>query len=283
MMNTLKYGMLGRPLTSSPVTTVQNVMSSTQNMPPNVKTLLAKYGNASIKYIKINRTPVNSGITYALNMFSKGGKNFNNEFKKLPYESLYHLQLIFSTSAGRCVLEKNERVNMAEQPKETETMDVRFPAGLTINQIYSNGLKLAGNDKFYKYNASSNNCQNFILYLLQGSRLTTPENVAFTKQDTSTLFAKDPKLRKIANSLTTIGAKANIIQQGGTIANDWVKPMSQEAIIQQLKNRKVVQTASGLKPKKAPSAWIQHLKQYRAKNGGSLKDAMKKAKATYKR
>jgi hypothetical protein len=40
---------------------------------------------------------------------------------------------------------------LAEQPKETETMNVRFPAGLTINnQIYSNGLKLAGNDKFYK-------------------------------------------------------------------------------------------------------------------------------------
>jgi hypothetical protein len=216
-MNTLKYGVIGRPLTTSPVTTIQNIVSSTQNMPPNVKTLLAKYGNASIKYIKINRTPLSSGITYALNMFSKGGNNFNNEFKKLPYESLYHLQLIFSTSAGRLCIEKNVRVNASEQPKETETMNVNFPAGLTINQIYENSLNLAGNDKFYKYNASSNNCQNFILFLLQGSRLTTPENIAFTKQNTSTLFAKDPKLRKIANSLTTIGAKANIIQQGGTL------------------------------------------------------------------
>ncbi len=59
--------------------------------------------------------------------------------------------------------------------------------------------------------------------------------------------------------------------------------MSQEAIIQQLKNRKVIQTASGLKPKKAPSAWIQHVKQYREINEWSLKDAMKKAKATYER
>ncbi len=36
-MNTLKYEILAKPLTTSPVTTIQNVMSSTQNMPPNVK------------------------------------------------------------------------------------------------------------------------------------------------------------------------------------------------------------------------------------------------------
>jgi hypothetical protein len=59
--------------------------------------------------------------------------------------------------------------------------------------------------------------------------------------------------------------------------------MSQEALIQQLKNRKVVQTASGLKPKKAPSSWMNHVKDYREKHGGSLKDALKNAKKTYKK
>jgi hypothetical protein len=81
----------------------------------------------------------------------------------MPYKSLYHLQLIFSTSVSRCLIEKNDRVNVSDQTKQTQTMNVNFSAGLTINQIYSNSLKLAGNDKFYKYNASSNNCQNFIL------------------------------------------------------------------------------------------------------------------------
>lgn len=99
--------------------------------------------------------------------------------------------------------------------KEDQTLNVAFPAGLTIiNQICNNGLKLAGNDKFYKYSCATNNCQNYIMYLLQGSRLVRPENVAFTKQNTETLFKNDHRLRKISNTMTTIGQKVNLLQQG---------------------------------------------------------------------
>lgn len=228
-------------------------MDGNGGTPPNVAKLLAKYGNAQIKYIKVNRSPVNAGITTALNMFSKGGNSFLNEFKKLPYTDLYHLSLILSTSVGRVSLEKNERLNMSEKSKEDLTLNVAFPEGLTINQIYDNGLKIA--DKFYKYNGANNNCQDFIIYLLKGSRLATAENSAFTKQDTTTLFKEDPRLRKISNTMTTICAKVNVIQQGGSLA----------------------------KPKKQPSKWLQHVKECREINGGSLKDAMQKAKATYNR
>jgi hypothetical protein len=66
--------------------------------------------------------------------------------------------MIFSTEKGRVVLEKNERLNMAERPKETETININFNPNLTIRQIYNNGLKLAGEKLFCTYNASSNNC-----------------------------------------------------------------------------------------------------------------------------
>ena len=187
------------------------------SMPPNVKNLLDKYGDAKINYIKLNRSPVQGSVQFLLNKFSKNGNNFQKELSKLPYESIYHLQMIFSTVKGRVVLEKNERLNMAERPKETETININFNPNLTIRQIYNNGLKLAGDKLFYTYNASSNNCQNFILFLLKGSQLDTPENIAFTKQDTSTLFQKDPKLRKIANSFVKIGAIANTTMSGGKI------------------------------------------------------------------
>ena len=170
-----------------------------------------------INYIKLNRSPVQGSVQFLLNKFSKNGNNFQKELSKLPYESIYHLQMIFSTVKGRVVLEKNERLNMAEKPKETETININFNPNLTIRQIYNNGLKLAGDKIFYTYNASSNNCQNFILFLLKGSQLDTPENIAFTKQDTSTLFQKDPKLRKIANSFVKIGAIANTTMSGGKI------------------------------------------------------------------
>ena len=119
------------------------------SMPPNVKTLLDKYGDAKISNIKLNKTPVQGAVQFLLNKFSKGGNNFQNELSKLPYDSIYHLQMIFTTDKGRVVLEKNERVNMAERPKETEILNIPFNSNLTIRQIYENGLKVAGEKLFY--------------------------------------------------------------------------------------------------------------------------------------
>ena len=196
-----------------------NFLSKT-NIPPNVKNLLDKYGDAKIKYIKINRQPVQSSLMKMLNLFSKDRSRFETELKKLPYDSLYHLQLQFSTSAGRVVLEKNERVNMAERPKEVQTLEIQYPSTLTIRQIYDNALKAIGPDKFYKYNASSNNCQDFVMALLQHSGLHTQATKEFVKQDTKTLFEGDNNLRKVANSTTSLGAYANMLMQGGEIDDD---------------------------------------------------------------
>lgn len=101
-------------------------------MPPSVKSLLEKYGNAKINGIILNKTPVESAVQFLLNKFSNNSSNFNTELTKLPYDSIYHLQVIFNTSKGRVVLEKNERVNMAERPIETETMNVPFNSNLII-------------------------------------------------------------------------------------------------------------------------------------------------------
>tara|TARA_R110002153_G_scaffold124074_4_gene270227 strand:+ start:1435 stop:2061 length:627 start_codon:yes stop_codon:yes gene_type:complete len=48
--------------------------------------------------------------------------------------------------------------------------------------------------------------------------------------------------------------------------------------------RKLVKEKTGLgKPKRPPSKWMLHVAEYRKENGGSYKDAMKNAKATYKK
>lgn len=246
----------------------KNKILNNTGMPPNVQKLLQKYGDSKIRYIKINRQPVQSGLTKMLNLFSKGGNNFEKELKKQPYDTLYHLQMQFATDKGRVVLEKNERVNMAERPIEVETMQIPFPEDLTINQIYNNALDAVGPDKFYKYNASSNNCQNFVLYLLQNSGLATPEAIAFTKQDTTSLFKNDPNLRKIANSTTTLGAKFNVLFQGGEIDNEddtEVLPMPKL-----VRNKKI-------------NPWIAHVKQYAREHNCTYREALKLSKDSYVR
>ena len=57
-----------------------------------------------------------------------------------------------------------------------------------------------GDEKFFTYNAVSNNCQGFLLAFLQSSNIGTPENYTFVKQDTESLFRRLPILQKIAKS-----------------------------------------------------------------------------------
>ena len=63
-----------------------------------------------------------------------------------------------------------------------------------------------GDEKFFTYNAVSNNCQDFLLAFLQPSNIGTPENYTFVKQDTESLFRRLPILQKIAKSTTDLGA-----------------------------------------------------------------------------
>ena len=51
-------------------------------------------------------------------------------------------------------------------------------------------------NNFLPYNANGNNCQNFILNVLQANNLNTPAYEKFVKQDTAALFANDPFLSK---------------------------------------------------------------------------------------
>ena len=172
--------------------------------------------------------------------------------------------MIFSTQAGRVVLEKNERVNMSERPVEVDTIQINFPPNLTINQIYNNALQNVGAKIFYAYNASSNNCQNFVLNLLQYSNLGTPEALAFTKQNTKSLFEGDPRLRKIANTTTTIGSIGNILMQGGMSSSS---------------RRSDLALCGKVRPK---NKWIQHVKKYQQAHCCSYKEALTLSRDTYK-
>ena len=72
-----------------------------------------------------------------------------------------------------------------------------------------------GNDKFLGYSSRNNNCQNFILAILQSNNMANSQNVFFTKQSTQELFSTS--LRKITNTITDIAAAADIIRQGGKV------------------------------------------------------------------
>jgi hypothetical protein len=127
---------------------MNNLFLESATMPPNVKDILNRRGDAIVNSIKIGRTPVQSAIQGILKTLST-----------VPYDDLFHLFMVFNTSKGEILLEKNARINASltipksedwydlnDVPKiimeDEETIDVDFIfdcsgfARLVIGKLY---------------------------------------------------------------------------------------------------------------------------------------------------
>ena len=77
--------------------------------------------------------------------------------------------------------------------KHTEQQEISgIPPNITLNTLLENTKKRMGDEKFFTYNAVSNNCQDFLLAFLQSNNLGSHENYTFVKQDTEKLSKRCP-------------------------------------------------------------------------------------------
>ena len=191
------------------------MFKSRLDYPPKVRNILSKVGNDTIQSVEVGRTPVPSLLTNALNILSFG--EFQKKFGATPYDKLYHLFMVIRTTKGeRVMFEKNEVINSALKYKIPPNTELKKVDGIhqhiTINDFLLRGLQRQG-DKFFTYSASHNNCQDFIVNLLQANH-TGGDVIGFVKQNTAQLFEGLPRLRKIANTVTDAAAVADKVIQG---------------------------------------------------------------------
>ena len=85
--------------------------------------------------------------------------------------------------------------------------------GLTIQSLMDN-TKNYMKKSFFNYSAKDNNCQDFVLGILNANHIGNEENRLFTKQSTDQLFDNSDFLRKFSNSITDLGARVNVIKEG---------------------------------------------------------------------
>lgn len=183
-------------------------------LPPSVKEYLRKYGDELISKIVIVRNPVQKLLTGAMDVASLG--SFGKKMGRLPYDDLFHLQLWVTTPSGVFGIEKNEVITMTMNPKpksNAEFQDVAVKPDITMNKLMLGSQKIQG-DKWTRYDASNNNCQDFVMSLLKGSGLGNESNYKFVKQDTDSLFKDDSFLRKLSRNLTNIGASVSTALSG---------------------------------------------------------------------
>jgi hypothetical protein len=197
------------------------VVFGRNDYPPKVRDLLKKYGAEVITSYKIKRTPVSSLLTSALSAVSLG--EFGKRFGRSEYDTLFHLFLEMNTESGkRLSVEKNEVINMDISPpkrakEEVEDITNNIPQGITLDTLMDNTEKYMGKKKFFGYSARDNNCQDFIVAVLKSNNIGDDGNIAFVKQDTKELFRDLPFLRKFSNTITDIGARANVITTGAGV------------------------------------------------------------------
>ena len=110
-------------------------------------------------------------------------------------------------------LEKIERINLVKEDrskKQGAEFTSSFPVNKTMNELFQNTKNKMG-DRFLPYQSASNNCQVFIMGVLDGNGLNNSERTSFVKQNTKAIFESNPALRKFANTLTDIGGYGNAI------------------------------------------------------------------------
>ena len=181
------------------------ITSGSERFTSKVENILHKVGNEQIQSIVVCRCPIPSMVQKALEIAS---------LKQLEYNQLFHLFVIIN---GHVLLEKNSVINMQINPKlngDMEHLTAPEPPNTTINQFIERCLHQMGPQKFFSYSSYNNNCQNFALNLLSSNGILTPDLSNFIKQNTESIFASNPTLRKLTNNITDLDGRAHEIMGG---------------------------------------------------------------------
>jgi hypothetical protein len=191
---------------------INKILNFKDYVPTNVKNALNRIGDKQIVSARCGRTPVQAVIQGALKLVAD-----------VPYDDLFHLFIELTLDNGqKWALEKIERINLVKDDrskKQGAEFTSSFPVNKTVNELFENTRNKMG-DKFLPYQSASNNCQFFIMAVLDANGLNNSERTSFVKQDTKAIFKNNPVLRKFANTLTDIGGYANAIMQSTDLLRD---------------------------------------------------------------
>ena len=186
---------------------------------PNVKKLLKQYGDIPIIGVTVFRHALASPLVTAIDALS--GFQFKKNIENSPYDQLFHLGMQITLQGNIvCNLEKTEVISLNINPKPDATDEFLVvsdvPENITLNLMLEHCKEKMGSN-FYTYASASNNCQDFTLASLQSNFMNSPEIIDFVKQNTLELFENTGVLNKVANTVTDLAGRFDILRRGGSL------------------------------------------------------------------
>lgn len=183
---------------------------------------MEKKGEDTITQMQIIRKPVEEYVKILLQGISKG--SYDDAVKNSPYDKMFHLSMRLN---GKYRLEKNEVISLSHAAANlddgAEFVRVAIPRGedqppITIRSLLEKTKEHMGPLAFTDYNARSNNCQDFVMAVLNANGLCTEMLESFTHQNAETIFQGMPGVvSSIAETLTDVAAAADATAEKSAI------------------------------------------------------------------
>jgi len=196
---------------------------------PSARKMLEKYGVWNVVGLAVRRDPIQSAIHTAFNVLTLG--MWEKALKEVKYDKLFHLGLLVELESRgqrkKLLVEKNEVINIQDpKPTQSKTEIIVIPPPRpipTLNHFLYKAEKQRG-EAYFLYDPFENNCQDYILSLLNANDALTPYARSFIKQDVSSLVDKLPGyIKPVAKAITDLGGMANVALEGGTRREDFFK------------------------------------------------------------
>jgi hypothetical protein len=186
-------------------------------LPIKAAKVFEKYAKSEIQDIEIRREPLQSMVKSFLNFISFG--QLDKKLKELNYDDVMHLSMaVIFRNGSRVSIEKNERINIVEgytgNPGKQQMKNVDRSLlennRITLETLLGKAQQNMGDFKFFQYNAKSNNCQDFLLGILDANNLNNANLREFIKQDATEIFKALPDfMDKFAQGVTDLAGKVS--------------------------------------------------------------------------
>jgi hypothetical protein len=200
------------------------------------QSVLNSIGNNPISRIQIKRFPVAAFIEKFFQLITAG--QWGQVKQKYGYDNFYHLALVLYYESGETVqmrmkafvgddilggsaeppapsemrftIEKLELINIQRSTSikpNTDYQDVPLNGKtITLNEMVNRTRTMMGDEKFFTYDAFTNNCQVFVKSLLQSVGLLTPNAMSFLFQPVDKLIKELPGYTsQVARFVTDLG------------------------------------------------------------------------------
>lgn len=254
---------------------------NTNSFKTSVQALLRQIGSHPVTAITVGRVPLAGALDTALKYLSAG--KWDEVKKTQGIDNFFHLFSILTVGGGQYLLEKNANINLQAytgQPAPESSVQIAISTPMPLEAMLKRTQAAMGDDRFFTYNAFSNNCQDFMIAFLGSNSLLTSATQSFVKQDSAMLQREIPSFTQgLASMATDLG---HIVGAGVEEPREMTRYEPERRVGGPTTTNPATR-CRGTGAWKQPSAWKQHVAQTRHRHPHlSLKEALQHASRSYK-